>query len=388
MSEWEIAVNRAINNNVPKVFQILNKYPYILELAKKLREAKLQVLSNPEKYIEETINSVKRIGGNAYFVRDANEAREVISKIVGSGKKVVMGKSMVAYEIGLRKHLQSIGNEVWETDLGEFLIQLADEPPSHILAPAVHMTKERIAKLIREKLHVDVDVNSSHEELVAKVREFLREKFVKADVGITGANAVAADTGSVILVENEGNIRMSSVLPTVHIAVAGVEKIVPTFYDALTEATVQAAFAGLYPPTYINVSSGPSSTGDIEMKRVSPAHGPKEFHLVIVDNGRIQISKDEILKETLLCIRCGRCHMHCPVYRVEGVDWGDPPYTGPMGAMWSYAVYRDTKPAMYCMHSGNCKEVCPMKINIPRVLERIKAIGNGSVRDGDGYRKK
>ena len=376
MSEWDIAVERTINNNVPRVYEILSRYPYIKDLAKELRKAKLEVINNIEKYVEETIEAVKRIGGNAYYARDSAEAREIVGKIVGSGKIVVFGKSMTAYEIGLRGYLKELGNEVWETDLGEFLIQLANEPPSHIIAPAIHMTKERVARLLREKLGVNVDENASHEELVAIVRKFLREKFVNAGVGITGANAIAADTGSVILVENEGNIRMSTVLPPVHVAVAGVEKIVPTFYHALIEATVQAAYAGLYPPTYINLTSGPSSTGDIEMKRVRPAHGPKEFHLVLIDNGRVKASKDEVIKEALLCIRCGRCHLHCPVYRALGVNWGDPPFTGPMGAMWSYVVYGDTKPALLCTHSGNCKEVCPMGINIPRVLERIKWIAN------------
>ena len=375
---WDIAIQRTINNNVPRVYKILKEHPYILDLAKSLREAKMKVLSNLEEYIEQTLESVKRTGGNAYFVKDANEAKEIVGKIVGKGKTVVMGKSMVAYELGIRKYLKSLGNEVWETDLGEFLIQLSDEPPSHIIAPAIHMTKESVAKLLKEKLGFDVSENSTHEELVRKVREFLRNKFLSADVGITGANAVAADVGSIVLVENEGNIRMSTVVPPIHIAIAGVEKIVPTLQDAMNEALVQAAYAGLYPPTYVNVTSGPSSTGDIEMKRVSPAHGPKEFHLILVDNGRIKASKDEILREALLCIRCGRCHLHCPIYRVLDGSWGDPPYSGPMGAMWSYILNKDSKPAMYCTHSGNCKEVCPMKINIPKVLEYIKYLGNKS----------
>jgi len=375
---WDIAIQRTINNNVPRVYKILKEHPYILDLAKKVREAKLCVVSDVEKYIEQTIEAVKRNGGNAYFVHDENEAKELVGKIVGKGKTVVMGKSMVAYELGIRKYLTSLGNEVWETDLGEFLIQLSNEPPSHIIAPAIHMTKENVAKLLKEKLDFNVSSDSTHEELVQKVREFLRNKFLSADVGITGANAVAADVGSIVLVENEGNIRMSTVVPPIHISIVGVEKIVPTLQDAMNEALVQAAYAGLYPPTYVNVTSGPSSTGDIEMKRVSPAHGPKEFHLILVDNGRINASKDEILREALLCIRCGRCHLHCPIYRILDSSWGDPPYSGPMGSMWSYIVNKDSKPAMYCAHSGNCKEVCPMKINIPKVLEYIKYLGNKS----------
>ncbi|WP_236753462.1 lactate utilization protein B [Acidianus sp. HS-5] len=382
MLSWDIAVSRAINNAVPRVYKVLNEHPYIPELAKRLRGAKLEVLNNLEKYVEETIQSVKNNGGNAYYVHDAKEAQEIVGKIVGKEKIVVMGKSMVAYELGIRKYLESLENEVWETDLGEFLIQQANEPPSHIIAPAIHMTKERVGKLLKEKIG-GVDENSKVEDMVAVVRKFLREKFIKADVGITGANAIAADTGSILLVENEGNIRFTTVSPPIHIAIAGVEKILPTLADAMIEPLVQSAYAGLYPPTYVNLTSGPSSTADIEHNRVRPAHGPREFHLILVDNGRVKANKDEVLREALLCIRCGRCHFHCPVYRAIGNVWGDPPYSGPMGAMWSYVVDGDSKPAMYCVHSGNCKEVCPMQINIPRVLEYIK--NKGIHNDSGGF---
>ncbi|QKQ99141.1 lactate utilization protein [Metallosphaera tengchongensis] len=368
---WEIAINRTINNNVPRVYSVLEKYPYILELAEQLRKAKLEVLKDLENYVEETVESVKRIGGVPHVVGNADEAKEEIRKIVGSRNRIVLGKSMVAYELGLRDYLSQIGKEVWETDLGEFLIQIAKEHPSHIIAPAIHMSKERAEDLVR-KILGNLPEGATHEQIVMRVREFLRDKFINAEVGITGANAIAADTGSIILVENEGNIRFSTVSPSVHISVAGFEKIVPTLHHAMMEAMVQAAYAGLYPPTYVNLTSGPSSTGDIEMKRVSPAHGPREFHLVLVDNGRLRASKDSDLQEALLCIRCGRCHLHCPVYRVMDGSWGVPPYSGPMGAMWSYIVYNDAKPSTLCAHSGGCKEVCPMKINIPRVLEKIK----------------
>lgn len=369
---WEIAINRTIRNNVPRVYNVLERHPYIKDLALELRKAKLDVINNLEKYVEETVESVKRIGGIPHVVSDSHEAREVVTKIIGERKRIIMGKSMVAYEIGLREHLKRLGKDVWETDLGEFLIQLANEPPSHIIAPAVHMSKERAEELVREALG-GLSEDATHEQIVARVREFLRDKFINAEVGITGANAISADTGSVILVENEGNIRFTTVSPSVHIAIAGFEKIVPTLPYAMMEALVQAAYAGLYPPTYVNLTSGPSSTGDIEMKRVSPAHGPKEFHLILLDNGRVKASKDSELSEALLCIRCGRCHLHCPVYRVLDGKWGTPPYSGPMGAMWSYIVYGNANHSLLCTHSGGCKEVCPMKINIPKVLERIKS---------------
>lgn len=371
MSDWDIAINRGIKHNIPRVHKVLKEHPYIEDLARKVREGKLEVLSKLDYYVEMTMKSVERIGGKAYFAETPEQAREIVGKIVGSGKRVILGKSMVAYETGIRKHLQSLGNEVWETDLGELLIQLADEPPSHILAPAVHMTRERIRELVKEKL--GVDPGDKPEDIVKVAREFLRQKFLTADIGITGANAVAADSGSIVLVENEGNIRMTTVVPPIHISITGVEKILPTLEYAMYEALVQAAYAGLYPPTYVNITSGPSSTGDVEQIRISPAHGPKEFHLILVDNGRRKANEDPILREALLCIRCGRCHFHCPVYRVLDGKWGDPPYSGPMGAMWSGVVYKDYKPALLCTHAGTCREVCPMKINIPRVLEYLKS---------------
>jgi Uncharacterized conserved protein containing a ferredoxin-like domain len=263
---------------------------------------------------------------------------------------------------------------VWETDLGAFLVQLSGEEGSHITAPAIHLTRERAAELLREKLGIAVPPDPV--AIAQRVREFLREKFMKADVGITGANALAADTGAVVLVENEANIRLTSAFPPVHIVYDGVEKIVPTLIHALYVASVQAAYAGLYPPTYINVSAGPSSTADIEMHRVSPAQGPKEYHVVLVDNGRRAAARDPVLREALLCIRCGRCHLHCPVYRALGRGFGEPPYTGPMGVMWT-AVTRGIETAgphaLKCVHAGNCKEVCPMDIDMPQVIHEIRS---------------
>jgi Uncharacterized conserved protein containing a ferredoxin-like domain len=176
-------------------------------------------------------------------------------------------------------------------------------------------------------------------------------------------------------VENEGNIRMVTVLPPVHIVYDGVEKIVPTLIHALYVANVQAAYAGLHPPTYINVTAGPSSTSDIEKHRVSPAQGPREYHVVLVDNGRRAAARDPVLWEALLCIRCGRCHLHCPVYWALGRQFGKPPYTGPMGVMWT-AVTKGIEEAgphaLKCVHAGNCKEVCPVGIDIPQVIHEVR----------------
>ncbi len=370
---WEVAIERAVSHSVPNTYEVLASYPHIRQLAREVRKAKEEVIRNLDYYIEEFRKSVERIGGRFYLAERGEDAVETAAKIVGRGKVVVLGKNNVAIETGLRKRLEKEGNEVWETDLGEFLIQIADDEPSHIVAPALHMTKEAAAEVLRRRLGMAVPPDPV--AIAQRVREFLRDKLLKADVGITGANALAADTGAVILVENEGNIRMVTALPPVHVVYDGVEKIVPTLIHALYVANVQAAYAGLYPPTYINVTGGPSSTSDIEKHRVSPAQGPKEYHVVLVDNGRRAAAKDPALWEALLCIRCGRCHLHCPVYWALGRGFGKPPYTGPMGVMWT-AVTRGIEAAgphaLKCVHAGNCKEVCPVGIDIPQVIHEVR----------------
>ena len=370
---WEVAIERAVSHSVPNTYEVLARYPHIRQLAREVRKAKEEVIKNLDYYIEEFRKSVERIGGRFHLAERGEDAVETAAKIVGRGKVVVLGKNNVAIETGLRKRLEREGNEVWETDLGEFLIQIADDEPSHIVAPALHMTKEAAAEVLRRRLGMAVPPDPV--AIAQRVREFLRDKLLKADVGITGANALAADTGAVVLVENEGNIRMVTVLPPVHIVYDGVEKIVPTLIHALYVVNVQAAYAGLYPPTYINVTAGPSSTADIEMQRVSPAQGPREYHVVLVDNGRRAAARDPVLWEALLCIRCGRCHLHCPVYWALGREFGKPPYTGPMGVMWT-AVTRGVEEAgphaLKCVHAGNCKEVCPMQINIPQIIHEVK----------------
>ncbi|MEL9991737.1 MAG: lactate utilization protein B [Thermoproteus sp.] len=373
MSKWQELFQRAAEGALTRVEGFLKGYSYVEELARKVREARLEVIKNFDYYIEATKKAVENLGGKAYLAETAEEARELVGKIVGSGKTVVMGKSNTALEIGLREYLQKLGNEVWETDLGEFIVQIGDDKPSNMIAPALHLGRGDVARLFKEKLGIDVGDDPS--ALATAAGEFLRSKFIKADVGITGANAIAADTGAVVNVENEGNIRKATILPPVHIVVAGVEKIVPTLVDAVHQAIVQAAYHGLFPPTYLEISAGPSSTGDIELVRVRPAQGPREFHLVLVDNGRRAAAKDEVLREALLCIRCVRCGFVCPVYKAVGRDFGEPPYVGPVGVMW-LAVTRGLRAAgpsaMMCAHAGNCREVCPMKINIPEIIRYIK----------------
>lgn len=369
--EWDVAVNRAILNNAPKVQRILDENPYIRDVAAELRKTKNVVLDNIDSYISRTEESVKRTGGHFHFAKNSEEAMKIVREILGDNTKIVLSKSNVLYEIKLREILEKDGKDIWETDLGEYLVQINHDMPSHLVAPAIHLTKDKIGKLLNRNLDSSINENTSAEEMVSRVRKFLMEKYLGAEVGITGANAIAADTGSVLLIENEGNIRMDTVLPQVHIAITGIDKIVPTLKDAFNEVIVQASYAGYYPPAYINVTSGPSATGDIELQHVSPATGPKEFHLIVLDNGRKE-AIDSDIRDSLLCIRCGRCYFSCPSYKLYGKEFGDSPYTGPTGIMWSAITMKKYDKSMLCMHSGGCREVCPMDIDIPRVIEKIK----------------
>ncbi len=369
-------LRRAYTGAERRVPEILAEHPEILELARRVEEAKRRVLEDLDRYIEMAVESLKGVGAEPHFAGTAEEAREIVAGIVGSGKVVVMSKSMVAAEIGLREHLESLGNEVWETDLGELLIQLQGSKPMHTIAPAIHLTREEAARLVSEKLGVKLD-GEKIEEIVAVVRRYLRDKFVRADVGISGANALAADTGALVLVENEGNIRLVTGLPPLHIAVVGVDKIVPTLTDAFHVAMVQAAYASLYPPTYLNVIAGPSSTADIEKKRVYGAHGPPKLHVVLVDNGRKKAAKKPLLAEQLRCIRCGRCQLECPVWRLTANHWGGPVYGGPMGVGWTAVTLGEesgAELAHLCLGCARCDEVCPVRIPLSRIIRWLKKL--------------
>ncbi|RUM47202.1 MAG: lactate utilization protein [Hyperthermus sp.] len=373
--ELQEALRRATAHAFESVKKILASNPQLMEMAREVKEAKERVLSHLDHYISMTVKKLEERKALVYLASSAAEARGIIGDIVGSGKTIVLSKSMSAEEIGLRRFLESRGNRVYETDLGQFLVQLEEGKPMHVTAPAVHMTKEKIAELVAEKLGANLSRQSSPEEIVAVVRRFLRKQFVNADIGISGANAIAADTGSIVILENEGNIRLVTGLPEKHIVVAGVEKIVPNLILAVKTAIVQAAFAGLYPPTYINIISGPSSTGDIEHKRVYGAHGPRELHVILLDNGRRKALSDERLREILRCVRCGRCLFECPVWGHLANHWGGNTYGGPMGILWT-AVVEDKREAypltLLCLQCKRCSQVCPMSIPLAELIHDLR----------------
>ncbi len=372
-------LRQALETYVPeseeRVKRILSLMPDLRELAREVKAIKEASVSRMDELVEQAMTSLKAVGATPHLASDASEAREIVGRLVGTGKLVVMSKSMTAEEVGLREYLQSAGNEVWETDLGQLLVQLEGGKPMHQVAPAIHMTVKRVAELLRS-LGLEVRDDDTPQSMVAKVREFLRSKFVKADVGISGGNAVAAREGAIVLVENEGNIRMVTNLPRVHIALAGVEKIVPTLLDAFKVVLVQAAFAGLFPPTYVSVISGPSSTGDIGHRRVYGAHGPTELHVVLIDNGRRKAAGHVMLREQLRCVRCGYCQFVCPVWDQVANAWGGPAYGGPMGVGWTAitsGVEEGAALAMLCLGCGRCDLACPVEIPLSSIIADLKA---------------
>ena len=372
--EFQEGVERAVGAATTALQRILEEHPEVASMAERVRETRRKVLENIEYYVDRAMKSVEKVGGHAYLAGSAEDARRIIGGIIGSGKIVVFSKSLTAFEIGLREYLEGLGNEVWETDLGELIIQLAGERPMHAVVPALHMTRSRVERLLR-KAGILGGKARRVEDMVLAVRRFLREKFCSADYGVSSANAVASDTGAVFLVENEGNIRLVTGLPPVHIAIVGVEKIAPTMEDAYRQVLVQAAYAGLYPPTYIDVLAGPSSTADIEYVRVYGAHGPRELHVVFLDNGRLKASRNTELSEQLLCIRCGRCQVSCPIWMQAANLWGSGAYGGPMGVGWT-AITRSTEEAsrlaMLCLGCYACQEACPMNISLVDIIRSLK----------------
>ncbi|MFC1938533.1 LUD domain-containing protein, partial [Chloroflexota bacterium] len=296
--------------------------------------------------------------------------------LVGKGKLIVKGKSMTGEEIGLREHLEELGNEVYETDLGEFIIQKLNSRPMHILAPSIHVPKEDVAKLFSritgEELAAD-DIAA----LVATARRLLREKFFQADIGISGANVVAADTGALFMIENEGNVRLATSAPPIHIALVGMEKLVPTLGDAWKVAEVTWRYAGYTIPKYISIVSGPSATGDIEKVTTYGAHGPREFHVIFLDGGRTELARHPVLRQALYCLRCGGCLYECPVYAITAGYFGDKYFTG-IGAVWAAMMGHNKEKAAAlaytCLTCGRCKIRCPVNIDSPEMVVELRRL--------------
>lgn len=376
-----LALRRASDSYNKNLQEALERFPHTLELAEEVRRIKEEAIAALDGLLEEARRQLERNRVKTFLADTAEEARQIVYSLCGPRGVVVKGKSLTAEEIGLREYLEEKGLEVYETDLGEFLIQLTGQRPMHILSPAIHMSREEVSRVLTEYLGEEVPPEIAEE--VKAVREFLREKFFRAHVGITGANVVAAQTGTLFLIENEGNVRLTSALPKVHIALVGIEKVVPSLSDAMKVAEVTWRFANYTVPAYVNLISSPSKTGDIEKVTTYGAHGPSELYVVFLDNGRSRLARDPVFREALYCLRCGGCLYECPLFRLVAGRFGDR-YFGGIGAIWTAFVtggIEEAAPLAYsCLTCGRCKLRCPMKIDAPKMcLELRRLLAEGEV---------
>ena len=333
-------------------------------------EIRKHVLANLDYYLYELSENVAKRGGHVFFAQTAEEANDYIVAVAKEkqARKIVKAKSMVTEEIDLNHHLASIGCEVIETDLGEYILQLDDhEPPSHIVTPALHKNKEQIRDVFASK--TGYTNSSTPEELALHARNVLREHFLTADIGITGCNFAVAETGTICLVTNEGNADLVTSLPKTQITVMGMERIVPTFdeMEVLVSLLTRSA-VGQKLTSYITLLTGARQALEVD--------GPEEFHLVIVDNGRSSILGSEF-ESILQCIRCAACINACPVYRhIGGHSYGSI-YSGPIGAVLSPLLggYDDYKELPYASTlCGACTEVCPVKIPLHELLHKHREV--------------
>jgi L-lactate dehydrogenase complex protein LldF len=318
-------------------------------------------------------------GCNVFVAADAAEARKYIVGLARErgARRVVKGKSMATEEIALNPALAEAGCEVVETDLGEYIVQLRGERPSHIITPAIHLSKEDIGLLFNDKLHIPY--TSEPTALTAVARERLREVFLAAEMGVTGANFAIAETGTLVLVENEGNGRMSSTLPEIFVAVMGIEKVIPAMADLSHFLEVLARTAtGQKLTTYTNFISGPRRAGE--------ADGPREVHVVMLDNGRSAMLADPVLREALYCLRCGACLNVCPIYRRVGGHAYGSTYPGPIGSILSPSLFGGATAALPFASTlcGACREICPVRIDIPRILLHLRWKETTADKGGDG----
>jgi L-lactate dehydrogenase complex protein LldF len=349
--------------------EILAELPAVDELRDHFKAIRATTLSNLAEHLETFERNAQTAGAIVHWARDAAEACQIITDIAKEHgvSLVTKSKSMTSEEIHLNQALEEAGIRPVETDLGEWIIQLAGEPPSHIIAPAVHKTREQVAALFSEASGRSIPTDSIP-RLTAEARQMLRAQFLAGGMGVSGANIGVAETGSLVLVTNEGNGRMITSIPPVHVALMGIEKIAPTWDDAATWLALLARSATGQPLSiYTSIITGPAHADDPD--------GPDEVHIVLLDNGRSRLL-DTKYEEVLQCVRCGACLNVCPVYREVGGHTYRSPYTGPIGAVVSPLLFGlESYEALPQASSlcGACLDVCPARIDLPRMLLELRA---------------
>lgn len=337
-------------------------------LRDKARAIKDETLAHLDVHLEELERAVVSRGGHVHFASDGTDAVAIVREIIKTSgvSRVVKSKSMVTEEIHLNQHLEESGVEVTETDFGEFIIQVAGERPSHLVGPALHKTAEEMAVCLNERF--DVQLTKEPHVMAQFARGLLRKKFAAADMGITGGNFLVAETGTVVIVSNEGNARLTTSVPRIMVSIVGIEKVIPRLSDLPIFLKVLArAATGQKMSIYTSLVTGPRQAGE--------ADGPEEFHLVLLDNGRSRILGSP-MRESLFCIRCGACLNVCPVYRKIGGHAYGGTYSGPIGAVIT-PLFDGLKENYHQPHAsslcGACQAACPVKIQIPELLIRNRA---------------
>lgn len=338
-----------------------------------------EVLLHLDHYLVEFVSNAEKRGAVVHWAQDAKEANRIICDLARerNARTIVKSKSMTTEETHLNAALEAAGMQVVETDLGEYIIQLAHETPSHIIAPAIHKTKGQVAELFTATLGMPPTDDVA--QLTSTARATLRDRFAAADVGISGVNFGIAETGTIVIIENEGNIRLTTSLPRLHIAMMGIEKVIPRFADLdLFLKLLPRSGTGQKMSTYQSFITG--------TKRNAHDEGPDELHIVLLDNGRSRMLAHPVTRQSLACIRCGACLNACPVYQQIGGHAYGSVYPGPIGAVITPRLIGLEKAAQLPYASslcGACREVCPVKIDIPRLLLHLRSEISESRRPGN-----
>ncbi|MER3455769.1 MAG: iron-sulfur cluster-binding protein [candidate division GAL15 bacterium] len=362
------AIRRVTGHLGGRRAQVTAELPHFDTLRERAKHIKQHTLAHLDRYLEQLEHQVRARGGHVHWARDAEEAAACVVRICqqGQAKRVAKSKSMVTEEVELNRALEEAGMEVVETDLGEFVVQISGDRPSHLIAPIIHKRREEVAELFSR--HLGTPPDAPVPVLTAAARAHLRQTFLRADVGITGANFLVAETGTVVLVENEGNARMVTSLPRIYVAVAGIEKVIPRLSDlAVFLPLLVRSATGQRLSAYVSLLSGPRGPAEQD--------GPDGFHLVLVDNGRTGVLADPQLREALECVRCSACLNVCPVYERAGGHAYGSVYSGPIGAVVTPALTGGGGLLDLPFAStlcGACREVCPLRIDIPRMLVALR----------------